>query len=150
MNMDGIDRKILRIIQSDFPLVARPYLQIAETVGITEEEVLDRIGHMREIGLIRLLGGLFDSRLLGYTGTLCAMRVPPDNIERVAGIINQYHGVTHNYLRNHQYNIWFTLLAESENKLQELLEEIMQKTGITHLLNLPAVNLFKVRVNFDL
>ncbi len=150
MSLDLIDRKILRVIQSDFPLVSRPYLQVAETVGITEKEVLDRIGHMQEEGLIRLLGGLFESRMLGYTGTLCAMRVPPEDIERVADIINEYLGVTHNYLRNHEYNVWFTLLAESASKLGELLEEIRQKTGISHILNLPAINLFKVRVNFDL
>lgn len=101
-------------------------------------------------GLNPPFGGLFNSRKLGYTGTLCALRVPHEDIERVAGIINEYHGVTHNYLRNHEYNMWFTMLAESENKLDELLTEIRQKTGITQILNLPAVNLFKVRVNFNL
>ncbi|AGL02362.1 siroheme decarboxylase subunit alpha [Desulfoscipio gibsoniae] len=150
MNLDRIDRKILQVIQSDFPLMERPYLQVAESVGISEGEVLERIGRMQEEGLIRRLGGLFNSRKLGYTGTLCALRVPHEDIERVAGIINEYHGVTHNYLRNHEYNMWFTMLAESENKLDELLTEIRQKTGITQILNLPAVNLFKVRVNFNL
>lgn len=150
MSLDYIDRNILQIIQSDFPLVERPYLQVAESVGITEKEVLERIGRMQEQGLIRRLGGLFNSRKLGYTGTLCAMRVPPEDIERVAGIINEYHGVTHNYLRNHDYNMWFTLLAESDNRLNELLAEISQRTGIANILDLPAINLFKVRVNFEL
>ncbi|KJS11744.1 MAG: transcriptional regulator [Desulfotomaculum sp. BICA1-6] len=150
MSLDHIDRNILQIIQSDFPLVERPYLQVAESIGITEGEVLERIGRMQEQGLIRRLGGLFNSRQLGYTGTLCAMRVPPEDIERIAGIINEYHGVTHNYLRNHDYNMWFTLLAESDNRLKELLAEISHKTGIDHILDLPAVNLFKVRVNFEL
>ncbi len=150
MSLDRIDRKILQIIQSHFPLVEKPYLQIAESVGITEGEVLERIGLMQEQGLIRRLGGLFNSRKLGYTGTLCAMQVPQDDIERVAGIINEYHGVTHNYLRNHDYNMWFTMLAESENKLAQLLVEIKQKTGINNVLDLPAINLFKVRVNFEL
>ncbi|MFA7468255.1 MAG: AsnC family transcriptional regulator [Desulfotomaculaceae bacterium] len=150
MSLDRIDRKILQIIQSHFPLVEKPYLQIAESVGITEGEVLERIGLMQEQGLIRRLGGLFNSRKLGYTGTLCAMQVPLDDIGRVAGIINEYHGVTHNYLRNHDYNMWFTMLAESENKLEQLLFEIKQKTGINKILDLPAINLFKVRVNFEL
>ena len=150
MNLDQTDRKILQVIQSDFPLVERPYLQIAETVGITEREVIERIGRMQEEGVIRRLGGLFDSRKLGYTGTLCAMQVPPEDIERVAEIVNQYHGVTHNYLRNHHYNLWFTLLAESEARLNNILNEIGNRTGITDILNLPAVNVFKVRVNFDL
>ena len=150
MNLDQTDRKILQVIQSDFPLVSRPYLAIAEAAGITEQGVMERIGRMQAGGVIRRLGGLFDSRKLGYTGTLCALRVPPDDIERVAAIINQYNGVTHNYLRNHEYNVWFTLLAESEHKLETLLDEIKEKTGITHILDLPATKVFKVRVNFDL
>ncbi len=150
MNLDSVDRKILQAVQSDFPLVPRPYLHIAETAGISEKEVIERIRRMQEKGIIRRLGGLFDSRKLGYTGTLCAMRVPPEDIERVAGIINEYPGVTHNYLRNHRYNVWFTLLAESEAKMNSLLDEIQKRTGITDILNLPAVNVFKVRVNFDI
>lgn len=150
MNLDSVDRKILQAVQSDFPLVPRPYLQIAEKAGVSEKEVIERIRRMQEKGIIRRLGGLFDSRKLGYTGTLCAMRVPPEDIERVASIINEYHGVTHNYLRNHQYNVWFTLLAESEAKMNSLLDEIQKRTGITDILNLPAVNVFKVRVNFDI
>ena len=150
MNLDPTDRKILQIIQSDFPLVSRPYLAIAEAAGTTELEVMKRIGRMQAGGVIRRLGGLFDSRKLGYTGTLCALRVPPDDIERVAAIINQYNGVTHNYLRNHEYNLWFTMLAESDHKLDTMLGEIKEKTGITHILDLPATKVFKVRVNFDL
>lgn len=150
MNLDSVDRKILQAVQSDFPLVPRPYLHIAEKAGVSEKEVIERIRRMQEKGIIRRLGGLFDSRKLGYTGTLCAMRVPPEDIERVASIINEYHGVTHNYLRNHQYNVWFTLLAESEAKMNSLLDEIQKRTGITDILNLPAVNVFKVRVNFDI
>ncbi|MCG8403347.1 MAG: AsnC family transcriptional regulator [Firmicutes bacterium] len=150
MNLDSTDRKILQIIQSDFPLVSRPYLAIAEAAGTTELEVMERIGRMQAGGVIRRLGGLFDSRKLGYTGTLCALRVPPDDIERVAAIINQYNGVTHNYLRNHEYNLWFTMLAESDHKLDTMLGEIKEKTGITHILDLPATKVFKVRVNFDL
>lgn len=150
MSLDSVDRKILQIIQSDFPLVERPYLQIAESLGITEGEVLKRIGGMQERGIIRRLGGLFNSRKLGYTGTLCALRVPPEDIERVAGIVNSYPGVTHNYLRNHDYNMWFTLLAESEDQLKEILAEIRRSTGIQQMIDLPSINLFKVRVNFEL
>jgi len=150
MSLDSVDRRILQIIQSGFPLVERPYLQIAASLGISEGEVLKRIGGMQERGIIRRLGGLFNSRKLGYTGTLCALRVPPEDIERVADIINNYPGVTHNYLRNHDYNMWFTLLAESEDKLNEILAEIRRSTGIQQMIDLPAINLFKVRVNFEL
>jgi len=150
MSLDLVDRKILQIIQSDFPLVARPYLQIAAALGLSEGEVLERLQSLQERGVIRRLGGLFNSRALGYTGTLCALRVPPGDIERVAAIVNSYPGVTHNYLRNHDYNMWFTLLAPSEEQLNETVAEIRRRTGIQQMIELPAVNLFKVRVNFEL
>lgn len=150
MSLDHTDRKILQVIQSNFPLAERPYLVIAEKVGISEQEVLERIGRMQEAGIIRRLGGLFDSRKLGYTGTLCAMRVPPEDIDRVAEIINSYQGVTHNYLRDHDYNMWFTLLANSETRIKAILDEIAQQTGISDILSLPSQRVFKVRVNFDI
>ncbi len=148
--MDKVDKKILQLIQTNFPIVSKPFQQIAESVGVSEEEVLARIGEMQKKGIIRRLGGLFDSRKMGYTGILCAMRVPQTDIDRVSAIVNAYPGVTHNYLRNHDYNMWFTLLAESEKKLNEVLNEIKLKTGIDDILQLPAVNVFKVRVNFNL
>ncbi|MBF7084541.1 AsnC family transcriptional regulator [Desulfallas sp. Bu1-1] len=150
MSLDHIDRNILRVIQSDFPIVSEPYKQIAATVGITEEELLARLERLQQSGIIRRLGGLFDSRKLGYTGTLCAMKVPPGDIDRVAKIIDEYPGITHNYLRDHEYNMWFTLLAESKEKIDSLLNEIKERTGISHVLNLPSLNVFKVRVNFDI
>jgi len=150
MSLDRTDIKILQIIQSDFPLTSRPFAAIAESLGITESEVLERIDQMQKSGVIRRLGGLFDSRKIGYTGTLCAMRVPQDQLARVAKIVNAYPGVTHNYIRNHDYNMWFTLLAESEARINSTINEIKTKTGLADILNLPAVNIFKIRVNFNL
>lgn len=150
MNLDQTDKKILQLIQTDFPIVSRPYQLIAAKVGITEDELLSRLGRMQQKGVIRRLGGLFDSRKLGYTGTLCAMKVPLDDIPLVARVIDEYPGITHNYIRDHEYNMWFTLLAESEEKLKKVLEEIKTKTKINNILNLPSVNVFKVRVNFDI
>lgn len=150
MNLDLTDKKILQIIQSDFPVVSQPFLAIAESLGIEEAEVLTRIKRLQQHGLIRRLGGLFDSRKIGYTGTLCAIKVPQEKLAQVADIINAYPGVTHNYLRTHEYNMWFTLLGESETKIETIINEIKEKSGITDILNLPAVNIFKVRVNFNL
>jgi len=150
MSVDQTDKQLLHLIQSNFPVVQRPYEAIGQQLGISEQEVLERISRLQQAGIIRRLGGLFDSRKLGYTGTLCALQVPEADIDRVAKIINSYPGITHNYLRNHRYNMWFTLLAPSEQHINEILTEIKQKTGLTELLNLPAVNIFKVRVNFNL
>lgn len=150
MSVEQTDKQLLHLIQSNFPVVPRPFAEIGQQLGISEQEVLERIARLQQEGVIRRLGGLFDSRKVGYTGTLCALRVAETDIDRVAQIVNSYPGVTHNYLRNHRYNMWFTLLAPSEQRLNDILTEIKQKTGLTDILNLPALNVFKVRVNFNL
>lgn len=150
MTADQIDRKLLNLIQANFPLSPEPYREIGEALGISEEEVLSRIGKMIDSGLIRRLGGIFDSRKLGYQGTLCAMRVEENLIDKVAAAINSYPGVTHNYLREHDYNMWFTAMAQSKEKLEEILSQIKKDTGINEILVLPAQKLFKIRVNFEL
>lgn len=99
--------------------------------------------------VIRRLGGVFDSRKLGYKGTLCAVKVPQDRIDEVAAVINSYLGITHNYLRDHEYNMWFTILAQSPAKVEQILKEIKEKTGIEDIINLPSQRFFKVLVNFD-
>ncbi len=150
MNVDQTDKHLLHIIQSNFPVVRRPFEEIGQHLGISEQEVLERIARLQQAGIIRRLGGLFNSRKIGYTGTLCALQVPEADIDRVSQIINGYPGITHNYLRNHRYNMWFTLIAPSEQHINTILNEIKQKTGLADLLNLPAVDIFKVRVNFNL
>ncbi|WP_066635955.1 siroheme decarboxylase subunit alpha [Desulfolucanica intricata] len=149
MLLDQLDKKLLNLIQSDFPITAKPYQELAEKLATTEEDIINRIGRLQEQGVIRRLGGIFDSRSLGYTGTLCAMKVPPERISEVAAVINKYPGITHNYLREHNYNMWFTLLADSEENISDILNEIKTKTGIRQLINLPAQNIFKIKVNFD-
>ncbi|HBV96797.1 MAG: transcriptional regulator [Peptococcaceae bacterium BICA1-7] len=150
MVLDNLDRNLLNIIQSDFPLTTEPYKTLAEALGTSEDEVLDRLSRLIEDMTIRRLGGIFDSRKLGYTGTLCAMKVPPDEVEFAAGVVNSYPGVTHNYLRDHDYNMWFTLLARDKGEISRITGEIRKKTGIDDIISLPAVKLFKIRVNFDL
>ncbi|MCL6638532.1 MAG: AsnC family transcriptional regulator [Firmicutes bacterium] len=149
MMLDSTDRRLLNLIQAGFPLVPEPYRLLAETLGTGEQEVIDRIGRMLRDGVIRRLGGIFDSRKLGYSGTLCAMRVEPERIDEVAGIVNAFPGVTHNYLRDHDYNMWFTVLAESREALDEILSAIRAGTGLD-VITLPAEGIFKIRVNFDL
>jgi DNA-binding Lrp family transcriptional regulator len=147
--LDNTDRRLLNLIQVDFPLTPEPYRVLAESLGLSEEEVIRRIGRMCEEGVIRRLGGIFDSRRMGYSGTLCAMRVEPERIEEVAGVVNAFPGVTHNYIREHDYNMWFTVIAESREKLDEILNAVQVRTGL-EVITLPAENIFKIRVNFDL
>ena len=148
--MDKLDKQILNRIQSDFPLVSRPYQELAEELGVSEQEVLNRVRVLRQKGIIRHLGAVFDSNKLGFYSTLVAMQVPRDKLEETARIVNAYPGVTHNYQRDMAYNMWFTLTAASESRAQEILERIRERTGIRKILNLPALNLFKIKVDFQL
>jgi len=148
--LDDLDRAILNEIQSHFPIVARPYAEVGVRVGASEAEVLARVMAMTEAGIIRRLGANFTSRKLGYTSTLCAARVEPESLNHFVAVVNRYPGVTHNYLRRHRYNVWFTLIAESEERLQQILTEISQTSGVTELLSLPAQEIFKIKVDFPL
>ena len=146
-SLDDLDRAILNEIQSHFPLVSRPYAAVGEQLGASEEEVLARVEAMVDAGIIRRIGANFTSRKLGYTSTLCAASVPPAQVEKFVEVVNHYPGVTHNYLRRHHYNVWFTLIAESEARLKEILGEISRTTGI-EVLSLPAQEIFKIKVDF--
>jgi len=147
--MDDIDRAIINIIQSEFPITARPYREVSERVHVGEEEVLERVKILKKKGIIRRIGGNFDSRRLNFTSTLCAAKVPKDVIEAFVEAVNQYPGVTHNYLRDHEYNVWFTFIAPSMGYIRNALKEISRTTGVTEIRNLPAVKMFKIRVDFE-
>jgi DNA-binding Lrp family transcriptional regulator len=148
-SLDDLDRAILNEIQSHFPIVSRPYAEVGRRVGASEAEVLARVADMTEIGIIRRLGANFTSRKLGYTSTLCAARVPQDKLDNFVALVNRYPGVTHNYLRRHHYNVWFTLIAESTARLDEILKEISAASGV-EVLSFPAQEVFKIKVDFPL
>ncbi|MBW1695837.1 MAG: AsnC family transcriptional regulator [Deltaproteobacteria bacterium] len=147
--LDDIDRIILNRIQSNFPITPRPYLVIANDLGLAEKEVLRRVTRLKKIGVIRRIGGNFFPEKLGFVSTLCAAKVPEDKIETFAEAVNRYPGVTHNYQRDSTYNIWFTFIAPSMQEIEEKLEEISKATGITDIINLPSTGVFKIRAQFD-
>lgn len=148
--LDTIDRAILNRIQSDFPMTSRPYMSVADEVGISEDDVLKRLVRLKEKGIIRRIGGNFVPNKLGFVSTLCAAKVPEDMIESFAKIVNRYPGVTHNYLRDNKYNIWFTFIAPSMEVIEANLENISKETGISNIINLPATKVFKIKAHFDL
>jgi len=148
--MDKIDRKILNEIQSHFPIVSRPYEALGKRLGLKEKDVIERTKRLKAEGVIRRIGGNFHSNRLNFTSTLCAARVPADRIEAFVEAVNHYPGVTHNYLRNHAYNIWFTFIAENMDTINESLQAISRATGVTDILNLPAVKTFKIKVDFEI
>ena len=147
--MDDIDREILNEIQSGFPITSRPYLDLGKRFDLSEQEVLERVKRLRSKGIIRRIGGNFNSRRLNFASTLCAARVPKEKIKGFVDVVNGYKGVTHNYLRGHDYNVWFTFIAPSDTYIDNALKEISETTGIKEILNLPAIRTFKIKVDFE-
>ncbi len=148
--VDDSDKTVLNRIQSNFPVTSRPYLSIAKEIGLTEDEVLNRISRLKRLGIIRRIGGNFVPDKLGFVSTLCAAKVPEDKIALFTKTVNQYPGVTHNYKRDNVYNIWFTFIAQSVEEIKKNLKQIVQKTGVNDILNLPATKVFKIKAQFDL
>jgi DNA-binding Lrp family transcriptional regulator len=142
--LDTLDRRILSIIQSAFPVIRRPFDELARRLGADAEEVLARVRRLRQAGVIRRLGAVFDSRALGYISTLAAARVPPARLRDVAQAVNRLPGVTHNYARDHAYNLWFTLTASSTGELRRRLEGLRRDTAVGEIYDLPAQRRYKI------
>jgi len=147
--VDEADRRILNEIQSEFPITAKPYEELGRRLSMPEGEVLWRVKRMKEEGIIRRIGGNFHSRKLYFSSTLCAARVPEEKLDHFVAVVNQYPGVTHNYLRSHEFNVWFTFIAPSEEDIEGSLREISELTGVNDLFSLPAVRTFKIKVDFE-
>ena len=147
--MDDIDRKLLNLIQQDFPITAEPFAEVAAQLGIGETEVLERIGRLKAEGILRRIGAVFDLRKLGFASTLCAARVPEEGVRRFVENVNACPGVTHNYRRDDEYNIWFTLIAPGEAALAAAFAGIKLETGIVDILNLRATRTFKINARFE-
>lgn len=147
--MDERDRKILNEIQSDFPITARPYQELALRLQMQEDEILEAVKKLKDQGIIRRIGGNFHSSELDFVSTLCAASVPEEKIEDFVKTVNAYPGVTHNYLRSHTYNIWFTFIAEDMAIIENSISDISDRTGVKDILNLPAEKMFKIKVDFE-
>jgi len=153
ITLKDIDRRILQLLQDDFPLVERPWSEVSSKLGITENELVTRIEQLCAAGVIRKIGPIVDASKVGLTAaTLVALRVPENKVNDVAQVINQYSNISHNYEREHEYNIWFTLAASNPQELTKTLNEIIQKAGLSQIdvLNLPTAKRFKINVNFQL
>src|SRR3989339_1011603 len=146
--IDNTNKTLLNNIQMDFRIDPRPFHIIAQKLGLTEAEVIRRIRQMKKDLLIRRIGGNFSPDKLGYYSTLCTARVPEEKIDLFTQIVNSYAGVTHNYQRDHDFNIWFTFIAPSVEIIQKSLKEISEATQVEPILNLPATKVFKISANF--
>jgi len=149
-HLDATDKLILNRIQSDFPITRNPYGTIADELDLSEDDVLQRLAALKELGVIRRIGGNFVPEKVGFVSTLCAARVPEDKIDLFAETVNAYPGVTHNYMRENEFNVWFTFIAPSREEIEKNLADISNKTGVKGILNLPATRVFKIKAHFDL
>ncbi len=147
--MDSVDRKLLNLIQRNFPLTPEPFAQIGQLMGLAEEEVIQRIRKLKTLNIIHRIGASMNSRRIGMVGSLCAARVPENRVRHFVDMVNSHPGVTHNYRRHHPYNIWFTLTAESQKEIEDFLEVVREKTGVKEIVNLPSLRIFKIQVQFD-
>ena len=148
--MDLVDRKILNIIQTRFPLVEMPFAEIGDEVELPEEEVIERIGELKSKNVVRQISAIFDTRRLGYKTTLVAMRLPADELDAAAQIINVHPGVSHNYARNGHFNLWFTVAVPPYEDLAETVEDMASRTGAESYRLMPTIKFFKIGVNFDM
>jgi siroheme decarboxylase len=147
--MDNIDRTLLNILQREFPLVARPYEKMGQELGISEREACDRVESLAGRNIIRKIGASVAPKKIDYTATLVAAAVAPEKLDDVAAAVNAYPQVTHNYGREHQFNLWFTLVGRDRDEVLRICGEISGMDGVTFLIELPATHLFKLDVFFD-
>ena len=148
--MDTLDTEILNVIQWKFPLVARPFDVIAKKFDITSDEVKLRLDKLKRNGVLRQLSAIFDTRKLGYTSSLVAMEIEPEKLEGVAYQINKHPGVSHNYEREHEFNLWFTLAVPPGSDLKSELDKFSKLDGIKKVRMLPTLQLFKIGVKLDM
>ena len=146
--MNFIDEKILKRVERQFPISSCPYQDLAGELGLTEEEVISRIARLKKKGVIKRIGAFFDSEKLGLKSTLVGMKVPQPRLQEVANIVNCYSGVTHNYSRKHEFNLWFVLMGNNDEEIDDILKKIEDQSGIKDILNLPKKQLFKLKLNF--
>ncbi len=150
--LDDLDKKLLNLMQGSFPVAARPYEHVAGLAGVPEAEVMTRVQRLLDGRIIRQVTPIFDTRVLGYSSMLVAAKVDPENPHRAAKVINSHPGVSHNYLRNHDFNMWFTIATEPASKLglDGTLDVLQELTGAESIRQLPTIKLFKIRMDLEM
>ena len=148
--IDNLDKEILNEIQWTFPLVSQPYNEIAKKFGVSPEVVKERLIHLKKIGILRQLSSIFDTRRLGYKSSLVAMEIEPEKLDYVAHQINRHPGVSHNYERNHPFNLWYTLAVPPGSDLKTEVDQFSKLDGIKKVRLLPTIKLFKIGVKLDM
>ena len=145
-----LDRELLNAVQWDFPLDPRPYAVLGERLGIDEAETRARVAHVKELGVLRQLSAIFDTRALGYGSSLVAAQIDPDRVDEAAAVINEHPGVSHNYKRNHRYNLWYTIAVPPGDSLEEHVDVLHRTSRALVTRRLPTLTLYKIGVKLDM
>lgn len=148
--IDATNAQLLNRIQGDFPLVAQPFAALGASLDMSEGEVIERIGWLKEGHVIRQISAIFDTRQLGYKSSLVAIQAPRERVDEVAAIVNRHPGVSHNYRRNHAYNLWFTIAVPPSVDIGRTVELISEEAGATSTRLMPTLRLFKIGVDLDM
>jgi siroheme decarboxylase len=150
--LDDLDKRLLNLMQGKFPIAERPYQHVAAEAGIEEREAMSRVSRLLDERIIRQVTPIYDTRALGYSSMLVAAKVDPEHPWRAANVINEHPGVSHNYLRNHEFNIWFTIATEPDSKLglDGTLKALAEEAGAESVRQLPTLKLFKIRMDLEM
>ena len=148
--LDPLDKKLVTVMQFAFPVVSRPWQALGQEVGASEAEVMQRIARLRELGVVRQISPIFDTRKLGYKSSLVAVRVDPERLEEAAAIVNSHPGVSHNYRRDHHFNMWFTIAVPPEQDLETELKRLTERAGIETVRMLPTLKMYKIAVKLNM
>ncbi|MBI4329939.1 MAG: Lrp/AsnC family transcriptional regulator [Chloroflexi bacterium] len=150
MELDLIEKQVLNEIQHSVPLTGRPFRDLGYKLSLDEDELIRRVLYLKESGILRWMGAVINWRKLGFQSTLVAMTIPGERLEDAAQIINKHPGVSHNYSREHEFNLWFTLALPPTADMCAIIQDMAQQTGARAVLNLPATRVFKIRAFFDI
>ena len=142
--MTELEQLLLSVVQDAFPLEERPYLVLAEQLASDEQSVFAAVENLRQSGIIRRIGGVYDSKALGFISRLCAGNVPESALDAFAAAVNKIPAITHNYMRSHEYNVWFTVIAQSEAEIQKIVDDVCAKTELHNVHILSATKKFKI------
>ncbi|MDX6698976.1 MAG: siroheme decarboxylase [Solirubrobacteraceae bacterium] len=150
--LDDVDRRLLNLMQGSFRLIPRPYAEVAREAGLTEDETLARVQRLVDERIIREITPIYDTRALGYQSMLVAAKIDPEYPHRAADVVNAHPGVSHNYLRDHDFNLWFTIATEPDSPLglQGTLDVLQRETGAESIRQLPTLKLFKIRMDLEM
>ena len=148
--LDRIDQELLNLVQVEFPVVPAPFATLGEALGVTADDVIERLGTLKKNKIIRQISAIFDTRALGYRSSLIATRAPVDRVDEVAAIISEHPGVSHNYRRDHEFNIWWTIAVPPSSSLEEHVDTVHTLAGAEQTRLMQTIRMFKIGVDLDM